>query len=1162
MAEAIECPRCHRVAPLPGGTLSAQVECQYCHHTFTLSDSVDETHSSSAPSSPPVMAAMSLPVGEPVPDTIGPYLLQRKLGSGAMGEVWLAHDPSLDRLVAVKLLPAALADDPKRLKRFLREARLAAKLDHPRTVTIFPAGVDGQRPYIAMQYVDGGSLEELIGHGQPVEWRKAARAIAQAAEGLGAAHKHGLVHRDVKPANLMCTAKGDVKVVDFGLARAQLSNTQLTQRGVRMGTPAYMAPEQWMGQEADARTDLYSLVCSLYHLLTGRLPFEASSLASLGYQHCQVPPPDPRKCVRSLPEELCRILIKGLQKEPDQRYQSADELVADLQATLNRPHTRRPKMALTQWGRGWLAISAAAILLAIGVGIYLASTGRFSQPIEQREASIASGDHPASASSSKPAPPVETPPVASEPPKSAAEPPPPKPRPATFEVQVEPPEAKVTVLGANTHIAGSGATRTITVDAPNGETEFLILGSCEGYETLEEKILPGPGENRQLSLRLNKLPPSLSLEVDSLSLGAGQVQRFPVRVSRRNVQGSVQVRFEGLPPGIALQPAIIEADAAEVVVEITVPEEVEKSECVAQAVAVLGETITSVQFQVRTEPQSANTYLSRGVALLNDGEFDQAVKQFDRAIGRDAALAAAYLKRARAYCEMERFAEAVADCSKAVDLGSKDAETYVLRAWAYNAQDKYNEAMIDCTEVIESLDANNTEAYYHRAFAYNQQGEHALAIADCTAVLDRLGPNAAQAHANRAYAYLHTGQPVQALADLSAARRLNPKDAVICLGLGLTHADLGEYEEAAKAFTQAIEQDPNFAAAYRYRGLAYAFNELQSDEAERDFQQAIQLEPNYSCAYVDWGVTYSIASHAMVDKSRADAEIAKQWNEKLEQAIARFDQAIAAAAMERKGPVRRGREFMNFSCVDAGCRCPTVAYVQRGLARMKLEDYEGAAKDFSQAIALDANCADAFYCRGWANAFAQQVKPDVSDESDLGTAARLAPAMFGEGEVRVGTEAPVFTGLLGTDDTAHSLADYQASQIIVLVFFAPDCQVSGAYAERLIKLDEDYRTKGVQIVAIQAGPGDRLAQMINCVRKFKFPFPYLSDPTRDTATRYHAPVTPTAFVLDSKRNVAYMGAIDDSPFTPDKVKTTFLRDALDSVLSDRKPAVAQTPPFG
>jgi tetratricopeptide (TPR) repeat protein/peroxiredoxin len=744
-------------------------------------------------------------------------------------------------------------------------------------------------------------------------------------------------------------------------------------------------------------------------------------------------------------------------------------LVADLRAVPHCPERRRSEKPLEKRGKQWLAVAAAAIIMAVAVGLLVAGRNWSGKTIDLPDAPIASSDPSLPVPSIKPAAPLETPtpPAPSPAPKTIAAPiPPPKLRPATSEVRTEPPEAK--------------------------------------------------------------LPPSLSLEVGSITLRAGQVQRFPVRVTRRNAQGPVEVRFEGLPPGVRIPLATIEAGAAEVVVEIVVPEEVEKSERAARAVATLGPTTTSVEVQVRTEPLNAKTYLSRGEALLGEGEFARAVEQFDRAIERDGVLAAAYVKRARARCELQRFSDAAADCSKAIELGSKEAETYVVRAWAYNALGQYDKAIADCTEILQQLDAKNTEASHHRAFAYNQQGKYDLAIADCTAVIDRLGPSAAQAHANRAFAYLQTAQPIQALADLSAARRLSPKDAFVCLGLGLTHAALGEFSESIKAFTQAIELEPKCAEAYRYRGLAYAADE-KVEEAERDFKQAIQLKPGYSCAHVDWGVTCSNASHDKQDK--------KQWTDKLDEAIARFDEAIAAAAKRRRGPVRRGREFVNFSCMDADCKCPTVAYVQRGLARMKAEDHEQAARDFSKAIEIDANCADAYYCREWANAFARKADLDLVDGPDLRIAAKLAPVMFGrDGKLDAGVKAPSWSNLLGTDDALHGLDDYKASRIVVLIFFGPTCQVCEAYAERLIKLDDDFRAKGVQIVAIHAGSGDRFAQMRTCAKKFKLPFPFLEDPTRGIATRYGALFTPTAFVLDRDRNVAYMGALDDAPLAPGDVK--------------------------
>jgi WD40 repeat protein/serine/threonine protein kinase len=254
-----------------------------------------------------------------------------------MGEVWLAHDPTLDRDVAIKVLPGEFARDAERLGRFLREARLAARLDHVNTATVYQAGVDNGLAYIAMQYVDGGSLDKATASGRPMDWREGTRAIRDAAAGLAAAHKIGLVHRDVKPSNLMRTSEGIAKLVDFGLARAVCGDTKLTQKGMLLGTPAYMAPELWMGQEADVRSDVYALICTYYHLLTGQVPFDAPAIPALGYQHRYEPFPDPRAIVPDLPDAVCRVLARGSQKDPAHRPQSAAELLAELEAVLSSP---------------------------------------------------------------------------------------------------------------------------------------------------------------------------------------------------------------------------------------------------------------------------------------------------------------------------------------------------------------------------------------------------------------------------------------------------------------------------------------------------------------------------------------------------------------------------------------------------------------------------------------------------------------------------------------------------------------------------------------------------------------------------------------------------------------------------------------------------------
>ena len=214
---------------------------------------------------------------------------------------------------------------------------MAAKLHHTNAVAVYQAGVEGETAYIAMEYVEGQSLDDAVAPGKPLDWREATRAVRDAAAGLAAAHKLGLIHRDVKPANLMRTVDGVVKVADFGLARAQAGQTQLTQEGALLGTPAYMAPELWKREKADPRSDIYALACTYYCLLTGDAPFDGESFMALGYQHTHEPLPDPRQQAPGLPEDVCRIVARGASKEPADRYQTAAEMLADLEALLVSP---------------------------------------------------------------------------------------------------------------------------------------------------------------------------------------------------------------------------------------------------------------------------------------------------------------------------------------------------------------------------------------------------------------------------------------------------------------------------------------------------------------------------------------------------------------------------------------------------------------------------------------------------------------------------------------------------------------------------------------------------------------------------------------------------------------------------------------------------------
>ena len=358
MTVDVECPGCGNSYRVKHESIGARAQCKSCGNTFTLSISLDDTsgpHGQAAKADRPLKERQQKQSSEGTSNSVGPtrfagksagaqqpksigsYAVERKLGAGAMGVVYLGRDKNLERDVAIKVLPAVFSEDEEHLKRFLREARLAARLHHTNTATVYRAGADGGQAYIAMEYVEGTALDAAITKNGPMSWREATRVIRDAAAGLGAAHGIGLVHRDIKPGNLIRTPDGITKVVDFGLARGQHTNTQLTQQGTLLGTPAYMAPEQWSAGEVDARSDLYSLTCAYYFLLTGKLAFDAPSLPALGYQHRYEPFPDPREVVSGLPDEVCRILARGSAKEPSDRYQAADELTSELDLLLACP---------------------------------------------------------------------------------------------------------------------------------------------------------------------------------------------------------------------------------------------------------------------------------------------------------------------------------------------------------------------------------------------------------------------------------------------------------------------------------------------------------------------------------------------------------------------------------------------------------------------------------------------------------------------------------------------------------------------------------------------------------------------------------------------------------------------------------------------------------
>ncbi len=262
------------------------------------------------------------------------YELGDILGFGGMSEVHLARDQRLHRDVAVKVLRADLARDPSFYLRFRREAQNAAALNHPAIVAVYDTGEaetpNGPLPYIVMEYVEGVTLRDIVHTDGPMEPQRAIEVIADACQALNFSHQHGIIHRDVKPANIMISNAGAVKVMDFGIARALADASNVTQTAAVIGTAQYLSPEQARGEKVDARSDVYSLGCVLYEMLTGEPPFVGDSPVAVAYQHVREDPIPPSQRHEGISPELDAVVLKALAKNPDNRYQTAAEMRTDL----------------------------------------------------------------------------------------------------------------------------------------------------------------------------------------------------------------------------------------------------------------------------------------------------------------------------------------------------------------------------------------------------------------------------------------------------------------------------------------------------------------------------------------------------------------------------------------------------------------------------------------------------------------------------------------------------------------------------------------------------------------------------------------------------------------------------------------------------------------
>ena len=322
---------------------------------------------------------------------LGEFRLLRRIGGGGMAEVWLAEQRSLKRQVAVKVMRPDIQADETCRKRFEQEAHAAAGLNHPNIVQVYAIGESDGIRYIAQEYVQGMNMRDYIAKKGPPKFEIALHLLKQVAGALQAAADAGIVHRDIKPENILLTKKGLAKVVDFGLAQlTQGGDLRLTQAGMTMGTPLYMSPEQVQGHKVDHRSDLYSLGVTFFHLLSGRPPFRGETAFAVAYHQVHTQPPSLSELRRDLPTSICRVVQRMMAKQPDERFQSAQDLLRELRdidkngVTADDEQPKATVMGITVRDRVRLAASwlspiahpwVSFVIWAVLVGAVSASVG-------------------------------------------------------------------------------------------------------------------------------------------------------------------------------------------------------------------------------------------------------------------------------------------------------------------------------------------------------------------------------------------------------------------------------------------------------------------------------------------------------------------------------------------------------------------------------------------------------------------------------------------------------------------------------------------------------------------------------------------------------------------------------------------------------------------
>jgi serine/threonine-protein kinase len=816
------------------------------------------------------------------------YRIEALLGQGGMGRVYKAYDKNLDRTVAIKVVRNGMMDDVEIMKRFKQELLLASKISHKNILRIHDLGEVGDVTFISMAFVDGPDLQHILRATPKPPFARVLSFARQLAEALEAAHAEGVAHRDLKPQNILVDADDHVYVSDFGLARSfEEGSVGITRTGVFLGTPRYMSPEQVEGKPADARSDLYSYGLMLYEMVTGDVPFTGESTLAVMYQRLRETPPNPKTLNAEVPDWFAKVIMRCLEKDPATRYQSAAEILADLNATkapiaANTIQISIPTMDAKRW---WVA----------GVGLLLVALLPFAMPSVRHK--IFGGAAPAAKSAA----------ISGIPPLS---------------------EGKfVAVL------------------------PFRVLGDdqslehvAEGLnEALSAKLFQLKDLRLASDAAVSKISAKDPLDKTGHALGVNMIVSGMVQGSAQNMR--IIANLDNVADGRRIWSKEFSGVAKDL---LTIEDHISGELVSALALKPTNEELAKTTEHPTDNEEAYDLYLRGRQALRgvqSEKNTQTAIDYFSQSIQKDQGFALAYAGLAEASLNMYKAKKdsfwsekALAAAQRAEQLKDNVAEVHYALGDVYSATGKSTESIVELKRALQ-IAPKSDEGYRLLGRAYLHDGQKQEAIAAYKKALE-VNPYYWANYRAIAAAYLSNGQNDKALENFRRVTELEPDSIDGWNNLGAVYARMGKYQESVQAFQKSIQISPTWNA-YSNLGSAYFLLKRYNDAAQM-FEKALELSPNQQQAVSNLADAYRWSGQK--DKADATYDKAISLAFKELEVNPRNTDPMAGLALDyaKKGDVKRGMDFITRARgIDKSD--PELIYIQAVVENLSKEDAKALA---------------------------------------------------------------------------------------------------------------------------------------------------------------------------------------------------------------------------